>query len=74
MSVFMDRYLSLLETAAIDQKIITKYFCFKQIQSDFSLISFWQHELKQLMHVLCFVSLSNIFSLVYNLTMNRPTN
>ena len=26
------------------------------------------------MHVQCFGSLSNIFSLVYNLTMNRPTN
>ena len=29
---------------------------------------------KQLTHVSCIVLLSNIFSLIYNLTMNRPTN
>ena len=38
------------------------------------LLFFWQHWLKQLTHVSCYISLSNIFSLVYNLTINRLTN
>ena len=56
-------------------------FCFilKNIQQIlivliFQLLSFWQHWLKQLTHVSCFVSLSNIFSLVYILNMNRLSN
>ena len=40
----------------------------------FSYYFFWQHWTKQYTHVSCFVSLSNVFSLVYNLTMNRLTN
>ena len=34
----------------------------------------WQHWFKQLKHVSCFVLQSNIFSLVFNLIMNRVTN
>ena len=43
-------------------------------RSYFQLLSFWQRCFQQLTHVSCFVSLSNIFSLVYNLTLNRLTN
>ena len=40
----------------------------------FQFFSCCQHWFKQLTHVSCFVSQSNIFSLVYNLIMNRLTN
>ena len=48
--------------------------CFCHIMGDFLVLSFWQHLFKQFTHISCFVSLSNIFCLVYNLTMNRLTN
>ena len=47
---------------------MTLYF---YISSDFLAIIFLA---TLLTHVSCFVSLSNIFSLVYNLTINRLTN
>ena len=37
-------------------------------------LSLWQHWFKQFTPISCFVSLSNIFSLVYNLTMNHLKN
>ena len=41
---------------------------------DILAIMCWQHWFKQLTHVSCFVLQSNIFSLIYNLIMNRLTN
>lgn len=44
------------------------------INRDFLAIIFFGDIGKQFTHVSCFVSLSNIFSLLYNLTMNRLSN
>ena len=44
------------------------------ILGDFLALIIWQHWFKQITHISCFVSMSNIFSLVYNLNINRLTN
>ena len=53
---------------------MTNYVCMYVYRVIFQLLAFWQQWFKQLTHVSCFVSLSNICSLVYNLTVNRLRN